>query len=269
VRTPEKLSVFVTIAIIIVSYQQAKSAAKKEPLHFEDDFACILPETSSDAIPDRSDEHHSVLACHVCPGLDDQTIFPDKVIENIVTAHMEAKKLLHLLRSPFACGDFDKMSHIHEFLERFIMLTDICSSAAQATKQKIEKLPTRGIDNWIQSRAPVGGADASVAAARAARENRVALEETRQLCETMGCHLPHPLPARQSDASKTGKWYQSLRSIEMSLRECNRACLDTGIGVDDAGLAVREAFFVEAFFLNCGLRYEFCSFCSFAPVEPS
>lgn len=106
-------------------------------------------------------------------------------------------------------------------------------------------IPGNGVENWLKSRAPAGGAEDSVAAARAAREKRVALEEsvravwreTRQLCETVGCHLPQPLPARQSDIDRNSKWDQSLRSIESALRACNRSCMTSGLGIDDAGLA--------------------------------
>ena len=186
-----------------------------------------------------------MLACHTCPALDDQTLFPDKVVENIVTANMEAKKLLRLLRSPFACGIFDKASHVQEFIERFVHLTDICSPAAHVAKQKLEK-KSAGIESWLESRAPAGGAADSVAASRASREKRVALEEsvravwkeTRQLCDAIGCHLPQPLPAREGDVSKSSTWDVSLRSIESCLRECNRSCRASGIGIDDAGLAV-------------------------------
>lgn len=188
-----------------------------------------------------------ILACHTCPALDDQTLFPDKVVENIVTANLEAKKLLRLLRSPFACGNFDKASQVQEFMERFVHLTDICSPAALVAKQKLEEKKPAGIENWLESRAPAGGAADSVAAARASREKRVALEEsvravwkeTRQLCECTGCPLPQPLPARQSDVSKSSAWDQALRSIERALRECNRSCAALGIGTDDAGLAVK------------------------------
>jgi hypothetical protein len=173
-------------------------------------------------------------------------LFPDKVVENIVTAHLEAKKLLRLLTSPFACGNFDRASQVKEFMERFVHLTDICSPAALVAKQKLEKKPA-GIDNWLESRAPAGGAADSVAAARASREKRDALEEsvravwkeTRQLCDATGCRLPQPLPARHSDPSKSIAWDQALRSIERALRDCNRSCTALGIGIDDAGLAVQ------------------------------
>lgn len=191
-------------------------------------------------------EQPCILACHTCPALDDQTLFPDKVVENIVTAHLEAKKLLRLLTSPFACGNFEKASQVQAFMERFVHLTDICSPAALVAKQKLEKKPA-GIENWLESRAPAGGAADSVAAARASREKRVALEEsvravwkeTRQLCDATGCALPQPLPARHGDASKSSAWDQALRSIERALRECNRSCTALGIGLDDAGLAVK------------------------------
>lgn len=212
------------------------------------DGACGIPDTPSDAIPPADLALPTVFACHTCPGLDDQTLFPENVIENIVTANMEARRLLRLLKSPSSCGNFDKMSQIHAFIERFINLTDICSPAARATGKKLEMIPGNGVENWLKSRAPAGGAEDSVAAARAAREKRVALEEsvravwreTRQLCETVGCHLPQPLPARQSDIDRNSKWDQSLRSIESALRACNRSCMTSGLGIDDAGLAVKN-----------------------------
>ena len=239
---------------------QAKSSLKKEPSRAEDEETWGLADASSGAsevnasgansLSEASrrahDEHHAVLACHTCPDLDDQSLFPDKVIENIVTANMEAKQLLRQLRSPLACGNFDKASQIHAFIERFAHLTDICSPAAHAAKLKLEKIPAKGVENWLESRASAGGAESSMAAARAARESRVALEESvravwreaRQLCGTMGCHLPQPLPARQSEVNKSCSWDEQLRGIERALRECNRACRDSGIGIDDAGLAV-------------------------------
>ena len=232
--------------VLIFVPLQVQSSLKKEPSRADDDVWAAL-----DAPPHAScgadAAQPTVLACHTCPGLDDRTLFPDKVIENIVTANMEAKQLLRLLRSPLACGNFDKAPQIHAFIERFMHLTDICSPAAHAAKQKIDNIPAaKGIENWLESRAPAGGADDSVAAARAARDKRVALEESvravwreaRQLCGCMGCHLPPPLPARQSDVSRGSSWDEALRSIERALRECNRSCRDAGIGIDDAGLAV-------------------------------
>ena len=213
-------------------------------------------------------EQPSVLACHTCPGLDDRTLFPEQVIENIVTANIEAKRLLRLLKSPLSCGNFDKISQIQTFIERFIHLTDICSPAAHATKQKIEKVPANCFENWLESRAPAGGADDSVAVARAARD--VALEEsvrgvwreTRQLCDAVGCNLPQPLFARKSDVSKNSKWFQSLRSIESALRDCNRSCTASGIGIDDAGLAVQKPTACSSVLI------EMCLALTFSSVEP-
>ncbi len=229
-----------------------------------------MPETPSDAKPPADLMQPSVLACHTCPGLDDQTMFPEKVIENIVTANMEAKRLLQLLRSPFSCGNFDKTSQIQSFIERFIHLTDICSPAAHAAKKKVEKFPSNGVQNWLESRVPTARAEDSVAAARAAREKRVALEEsvravwreTRQLCEAMSCTLPQPLPARQSDVSRNSKWDQSLRSIESALRACNRSCMSSGLGIDDAGLAV-------TIFLSCIFVIKERFTLTISSVEPS
>jgi hypothetical protein len=152
-----------------------------------------------------------------------------------VTANMEGKKLLRLLRSPLACGHLDKASQIHAFIERFIQLTDICKPAALAKMENVSSTTRPG------SSAPAIAAENDAAVSRPASkkrvEQRVGLEEsargvwkeTRQLCDTLGCQLP----ARQSDQSENNK------SIEMALRECNRACTATGIGVDDAGLMVK------------------------------
>jgi hypothetical protein len=168
-----------------------------------------------------------------------------------VTANMEGKKLLRLLRSPLACGQLDKGSQIHAFIERFIQLTDICNPAAVAAKQKLEKVSSNTL---LDSRAPASAVENDAAVSRPASEKRVekrvALEqsvrgvwrETRLLCDTLGCHPPQPLSARQSHQGENSK------CIEMALRECNRACMASGIGVDDAGLMVNlRAIHLTAF----------------------
>lgn len=120
----------------------SSSKKMKEPAQcMSMDGACGIPDTPSDAIPPADLALPTVFACHTCPGLDDQTLFPENVIENIVTANMEARRLLRLLKSPSSCGNFDKMSQIHAFIERFINLTDICSPAARATGKKTRNDP--------------------------------------------------------------------------------------------------------------------------------
>ena len=159
-----------------------------------------------------------------------------------------------MLRSPLACRHFDKASQIHAFIQRFIHLTDICDPAVHTAKDKIQHASTEGTRNWPHYIASASADDVGVDAARASRQKRVALEdsvqgvwtETRLLCETLGCHLPQPLSARQSDVIKNSKWEHSLHGIKKALRECNRACMGSGIGVDD-GLEVKMRAWHQAY----------------------
>ena len=220
--------------------------AKKEPLQCEEDESWGALDSPLGACCHADLEKSCVLACHTCPGLDDLTVFPDKVIENIVTANMEAKKFLRMLRSPLRCGNLAEASQFHAFIERFIVLTDICNPTVHTAKPKMQNDSSHGIENLLDSRIPSRAAVNSAPAVRASRAKCISLEEsvvvglwreTRLLCETLGCHLPQPLPARQSDVSKSSK-RDGLQCIERALRECNRACMALGIGVEDAGLAV-------------------------------
>jgi hypothetical protein len=221
--------------------------AKTEPLQCEDDKSLGARDSPLSACCHADLEKSCVLACHTCSGLDDLTLFPDKVIENIVTANMEAKKFLRMLRSPSRCGYLDEASQFHAFVERFIVLTDICNPAVHAAKSKMQNHSSQVIENLLDYRAPSRAAVNSAPAVLASRAKSISLEEsvivglwreTRLLCETLGCRPPQPFPARQSDVSKSSNWDQSLQIVERALRECNRACMALGIGVEDAGLAV-------------------------------
>jgi hypothetical protein len=76
-------SIMFALELTIVLFQQAKSSAKETSLQRENDEVWGRLSASSIAEFYADVQQPCVLACHTCPGLDDLTIFPDKVIENI------------------------------------------------------------------------------------------------------------------------------------------------------------------------------------------
>jgi hypothetical protein len=65
------------------SFRQENNSGKKEQLREHVDEVCGALDAPSDSNYQADVEQPSVLACHTCPGIDDQTIFSDRVIENI------------------------------------------------------------------------------------------------------------------------------------------------------------------------------------------
>ena len=71
------------LELTIVLFHQAKSSAKETSLQRENDEVWGRLGASSIAEFYADVQQPCVLACHTCSGLDDLTMFPEKVIENI------------------------------------------------------------------------------------------------------------------------------------------------------------------------------------------